>query len=61
MNILPIKTDAAHEVALREIEALWGAPEVSPEGNRLDLLSTMVESYEEARWPLTGLAQLLEP
>jgi HTH-type transcriptional regulator / antitoxin HigA len=55
MEILPIKTDTAHEAALREIEALWGAPEGSPEGDRLDVLATLVEAYEGRRWPLDDL------
>ena len=52
MNIKPIKTDADHQAALREIEALWGAAEDSAEGDRLDVLATLVEAYEEKRWPL---------
>ena len=52
MNIKPIKTDADHEAALREIEGLWGAAEGTAEGDRLDVLATLVEAYEEKRWPL---------
>jgi HTH-type transcriptional regulator / antitoxin HigA len=52
MNVKPIKTDADHEAALREIEALWGAAEGSAEGDRLDVMATLVEAYEEKRWPL---------
>jgi HTH-type transcriptional regulator / antitoxin HigA len=52
MHIKPIKSDADHEAALREIEALWGAADGSAEGDRLDVLATLVEAYEDARWPL---------
>jgi HTH-type transcriptional regulator / antitoxin HigA len=52
LDIKPIKTDADHEAALREIEALWGAAEGTAAGDRLDVLSTLVEAYEEKRWPL---------
>jgi HTH-type transcriptional regulator / antitoxin HigA len=52
MNIKPIKSDADHEAGLREIEALWGAAEGTPEGDRLDVLATLVEAYEEKRWPV---------
>jgi HTH-type transcriptional regulator / antitoxin HigA len=55
MDIKPIKTDADHQQALREIEALWGAAEGTPEGDRLDVLATLVEAYEEKRWPLTDM------
>lgn len=52
MEIRPIRTDAEHEAALREIEALWGAAERSAEGDRLDVLATLVEAYEDRRWPV---------
>ena len=55
MDIKPIRTDADHEAALREIEALWGAAEDSQAGVRLDVLATLVEAYEERRWPLTEM------
>ena len=52
MNIRPIRTDAEHEAALREIEALWGAAEASKQGDRLDVIVTLVEAYENRRWPI---------
>lgn len=32
---------------LHEIERLWGAPYDSPEGDKLDVLATLVVAYEE--------------
>lgn len=55
MDIRPIKTDEDHRTALREIEALWGADEGTREGDRLDVLATLVEAYEERRWPADEL------
>jgi HTH-type transcriptional regulator/antitoxin HigA len=55
MRIHPIKTDADHEAALREIEALWGAEDGSEAGDRLDVLATLVEAYERERWPIEPL------
>ena len=55
MEITPIRTDADHEAALRDIETLWGAGEGTPEGDRLDVLVTLVEAYEDRRWPLEEL------
>ena len=55
MEIKPIKTDADHEAALRDIELLWGAAEGTIEGDRLDVLATLVEAYEEKRWPLEDM------
>jgi HTH-type transcriptional regulator/antitoxin HigA len=51
MQLNPIETEADHEAALREIERLWGAEESTAEGHRLDELTSLVEVYEEARFP----------
>jgi len=55
VDIRPIRTDEDHRSALVEIEALWGAPEGSAEGDRLDVLATLVAAYEERRWPVETL------
>jgi HTH-type transcriptional regulator/antitoxin HigA len=52
MLIKPIKSEADHETALREIERLWGAAEGTPEGDRLEVLATLVEAYEQAHFPM---------
>ena len=52
MDIRPIRTDADHESALREIEALWGTETGTPKGDRLDVLLTLVDAYEDRRWPI---------
>jgi hypothetical protein len=52
MEIRPIRTDKDHRVALAEIEKLWGASNGTPEGDKLDILVTLVETYEERRWPV---------
>ena len=54
MKIRPIRTDKDHRAALAEIEKLWGASIGTPEGDKLDILVTLVETYEERRWPLKG-------
>lgn len=48
----PIRTDAEHAEALREIEGLMAAEADTPAGDRLDLLVTLVEVYEDRRWPV---------
>lgn len=55
MQIRPIRTDEDHETALREIEGLWGADVGTDEGDRLDVLVTLVETYEARRWPIEPL------
>jgi len=46
MDIRPIRTDEDHRAALAAIEACWGAPEGTEEGDRLDVLTALVEIYE---------------
>ena len=46
MDIQPIKTEADYDRALAEINALWGAEPDTLEGDRLDILMTLVEAYE---------------
>jgi HTH-type transcriptional regulator / antitoxin HigA len=52
MEIKPIRNDADHEEALREIERLWGAKDGSSEGDRLDVLATLVQAYEDRHFPM---------
>ena len=52
MEIRPIRTDDDHAAALAEIERLWGADVGSAEGDLLDVLATLVEAYEQKRWPV---------
>ena len=47
MEIKPIKTKADYEAALQEIEQLWGASYGSLDGDKLDVLVTLGEAYEE--------------
>jgi HTH-type transcriptional regulator/antitoxin HigA len=44
--------EADHEAALAEIERLWGAPSGTPEGDRLDLLATMIDAWEAEHFPM---------
>jgi len=52
MMIKPIKTESDHAAALREIEGLWGAEEGTAEGDRLEVLATLLEAYEQAHFPI---------
>jgi HTH-type transcriptional regulator/antitoxin HigA len=52
MLIKPIKTEADHAAALGEIERLWGADGGTREGDRLEVLTTLVEAYEQAHFPI---------
>lgn len=46
VEVRPIRTEQDYESALVEIEALMTARPGTPEGDRLDILSTLVEAYE---------------
>lgn len=52
MDIAPIKTKQDHLRALKEIESLMTATRNSPEGDRLDILVTLVEAWETKHYPL---------
>jgi HTH-type transcriptional regulator/antitoxin HigA len=52
MDIQPIRTESDHAAALQEIDRLWDAPYGSPEGDKLDVLVTLVEAYEEQQYPI---------
>ena len=52
MNITPIRTKADHKAALMEIESLMHAKANTPEGDRLDVLVTLVEAYERTHFPM---------
>jgi HTH-type transcriptional regulator / antitoxin HigA len=51
-NLKPIRTEADYAAALTEIERLWGAPAGTPEGDRLDILATLVDAYENEHYPM---------
>lgn len=52
MEIKPIRTEEDYRATLREIESLMAAEAGSPEGDRLDVLVTLVEAYEPKTFPL---------
>ncbi|PJZ64050.1 transcriptional regulator [Leptospira wolffii] len=52
MEIKPIKSAKDHELALREIEKLWDAKKNTPEYDKLDILITLVDSYENKHFPI---------
>ena len=52
MNIKPVRTKADHRAALKEIESLMNARANTPEGERLDVLVTLVEAYERKHFPM---------
>ena len=51
-EIKPIRSEADCQNALAEIERLWGARSGTPEGDRLDVLATLVDAYENEHCPI---------
>jgi HTH-type transcriptional regulator/antitoxin HigA len=51
-ELKPIRTEQDYEAALAEIGRLWGARSGTPEGDRLDVLATLVEAYETLHHPM---------
>ncbi len=52
MEIKPIRTEADYEAALAEVEQLWGSEPGTPDGDRFEVLFTLVEAYEEKHYPI---------
>jgi HTH-type transcriptional regulator / antitoxin HigA len=52
MDIRPIRTKADHRWALKEVERLWDAEPGTPDGDRVDVLVTLIEAYEERHFPI---------
>lgn len=52
MNIKPIKTKTDYRAALKEIESLMTAAPNTPDGEKLDVMATLVEAYEAKHYPL---------
>ncbi|MGO8868332.1 MAG: helix-turn-helix domain-containing protein [Alphaproteobacteria bacterium] len=51
-ELKPIRTRADHKKALAEVERLWGAKSETPEGDRLDVLATLIDAYETEHYPM---------
>ncbi|HYQ24976.1 transcriptional regulator [Stenotrophomonas sp.] len=54
MNIRPIRTENDYEMALRELEAYFeNEPAIgTEEGDRFEILATLVEAYEAKHFPI---------
>src|SRR5260370_22246510 len=52
MKIRPIKNNRDYREALKEIDRLMEARPNTAEGDRLDVLVTLVEAWEERHWPI---------
>src|ERR1700748_3570390 len=51
-EIKPIRTETDYEAAMGEGGALWGSKSGTPEGDRLDVLATLIDAYESTQYPM---------
>ena len=52
MDVKPIRSDNDYNLALRRVEAIWGSPAGSPQGDELEVLVTLIEAYEREHYPI---------
>jgi len=51
MDIRPIRTEQDYDAVVEEIGRLWGSAAGTEDSDKLDILVTLVDRYEDARWP----------
>ena len=52
VEVKPIRSKRDHESALKEVERLWGAKSGTRDGDRLDVLATLIDAYEAEHYPM---------
>jgi HTH-type transcriptional regulator/antitoxin HigA len=51
-EVRPIRTKRDYEAALKEVDRLWGAKSGTSDGDRLDVLATLLDAYEAEHYPM---------
>jgi HTH-type transcriptional regulator / antitoxin HigA len=51
-EVRPIRTKRDYEAALKVVERLWGAKTGTRDGDRLDVLATLIDAYEAEHYPI---------
>jgi HTH-type transcriptional regulator / antitoxin HigA len=51
-DLKPIRSESDYQAALAEVERLWGAKSGTPEGDRLEIVATLVDAYEDEHEPM---------
>lgn len=51
-ELKPIRNETDYETAVTEVERLWGASSGTPDGDRLDVLATLIDAYESEHHPV---------
>src|ERR1700681_2817950 len=51
-EVKPIRSRRDYDAALKEVERLWGAKAKTRDGDRLDVLATLIDAYEAEHYPI---------
>lgn len=51
-TLKPLRNEADYEAALEELEQLWEARSSTPKRDRLDILATLIDAYENEYYPM---------
>jgi HTH-type transcriptional regulator/antitoxin HigA len=51
-DVKPIRSRRDYEAAIKAVERLWGAKAGTRDGDRLDVLATLIDSYEAEHYPM---------
>ncbi len=51
-KVKPIRSKRDYESALKEVGRLWGAKAGPRDGDRLDVLATLIDAYEAEHYPM---------
>src|SRR4030088_3493396 len=51
-EVRPIRTKRDYQAALKGVERLWGAKAGTRDGDRLDVLATLIDAYEAEHYPM---------
>jgi HTH-type transcriptional regulator / antitoxin HigA len=51
-ELKPIRTKSDYRRALADVDRLWGAKSGTPAGDRLDVLATLIDAYENEHYPM---------
>jgi HTH-type transcriptional regulator/antitoxin HigA len=51
-ELKPVRSEKDYRAALAEMKRLWGAKLGTPEGDRLDVLTTLIDAFENTHCPM---------
>jgi len=51
-EVKPIRSRRDYDAALKEVARLWGAKAGTRDGDRLDVLATLIDVYEAEHYPM---------